>query len=149
MRRANLARAIVAGTLASTFLANVQAPAAAVPLDGEGPASVIVSATVTNADGPSPHFGFSSMLNQVATPVPPPFLPPPFLPPPFLPPPPPPPLPLLPPPPLAPQMAQPPMLPEVPVIPEADSLLLLASGLVALGGLAAFRAVRRRQDDEP
>jgi len=62
----------------------------------------------------------------------PPLLPPPppvVLPPPALAPP-----PLLP----APAIAGAP-LPEVPVIPEADSLLLLAGGLAALGTLAGYR----------
>jgi hypothetical protein len=151
MTRGHRARAIVVGTLAATVLANAQAPAAAAPVDSEAPASVVVSAAVTDADGPSPHFWLSSILNQVATPIPPilpPILAPPILPPPpleFIPPPPP---PLLPPPPPAP-MAQRAMLPEVPVIPEADSLLLLVGGLAALGGLAAVCALRRRQDDEP
>jgi hypothetical protein len=131
--------------MAATFLANVQAPTSAAPLDGEAPASVVVSAAVTDADGPSPRFGFSTMLNQVATPIPPLFLPPPPPPPPPPLPPPLPPISLLPPPMSVPMR---PSMPEVPVIPEADSLLLLAGGLVALGGLAALRAVRRRQDDQ-
>jgi uncharacterized repeat protein (TIGR01451 family) len=72
----------------------------------------------------------------------------PILPPPpleFIPPPPP---PLLPPPPPAPTGAAPRMapFPEVPVIPEADSLFLLVGGLVALGGLVAYRRLRRRDD---
>jgi len=71
----------------------------------------------------------------------------PLLPPPplqFIPPPPP---PLLPPPPPAPMMAPAaPALPSVPVIPEADSLVLLVGGLVALGGLVGYRSLRRRRD---
>jgi hypothetical protein len=75
----------------------------------------------------------------------------PILPPPpleFIPPPPP---PLLPPPPPAPTgaMAAPrAAFPEVPVIPEADSLFLVIGGLVALGGLAGYRSLRRRRDDD-
>src|SRR5579883_759501 len=72
---------------------------------------------------------------------------------PLLPPPPPvllppPPSPLLPPPPPAPAgaISQRAAFPEVPVIPEADSLPLLLSGLAALGALAGWRARRRRQD---
>jgi hypothetical protein len=75
----------------------------------------------------------------------------PILPPPpleFIPPPPP---PLLPPPPPAPlgAMAAPrAAFPDVPVIPEADSLFLVVGGLVALGGLAGYRSLRRRRDDD-
>jgi len=75
----------------------------------------------------------------------------PILPPPpleFIPPPPP---PLLPPPPPAPTgaLAAPrAAFPDVPVIPEADSLFLVVGGLVALGGLAGYRSLRRRRDDE-
>jgi len=74
----------------------------------------------------------------------------PILPPPpleFIPPPPP---PLLPPPPPAPLgavAAARPMV-DVPIIPEADSLFLVIGGLVALGGLAGYRSLRRRRDDE-
>jgi len=32
------------------------------------------------------------------------------------------------------------------VIPEADSLVLLVGGLVALGGLVGYRRLRRRRD---
>ena len=72
----------------------------------------------------------------------PPLLPPPPPPPlAFLPPPPP---PLLPPPPPAPPSARAPF-PEVPVIPEAESLGLLAAGLAGLGVLVA--ALRRRRRD--
>jgi hypothetical protein len=71
----------------------------------------------------------------------------PLIPPPpiqFIPPPPP---PLLPPPPPAPLMAPAaPAMPSVPVIPEADSLVLLVGGLVALGGLVGYRSLRRRRD---
>jgi hypothetical protein len=79
-------------------------------------------------------------------PLPPPFLPQPPLE--FIPPPPP---PLLPPPPprplMGPPMAAAAAMPGVPVIPEADSLFLLAGGLVALGSLVALRSLRRRRDD--
>lgn len=73
-------------------------------------------------------------------PVPPPAPPPP---PPLqvVPPPPP---PLLPPPPPAPMAGR--GLAEVPVIPEADSLFLLAGGLAILGGLVVARTLRRRDD---
>jgi hypothetical protein len=71
----------------------------------------------------------------------------PLLPPPpleFIPPPPP---PLLPPPPPGPLAAPAaPVMPSVPVIPEADSLVLLVGGLVALGGLVGYRSLRRRRD---
>jgi hypothetical protein len=40
----------------------------------------------------------------------------------------------------------PPAYPEVPVIPEADTVGLLAGGLLALGAFAVLRA-RRRHDD--
>ena len=43
----------------------------------------------------------------------------------------------------APGLAAAPVLPGVPVIPEADSLLLLGSGLAALGALVALRRRRR------
>jgi hypothetical protein len=313
MTRGRLLRPIIAVALAATFVANVQASATAALLDGGGPASIAVTTAVTEPDGPSPRFGFSSILSQVATTVtkvatsvtppslgginppgfgpfnpiggggaissalndpnnvialpgstvvstisgtvqdsttgdvidvfdgsltyvsdtggcqvitpasndprrpstvpaniggflacdpittlgggafnftvtftvnanqPPhtepnfnvacvqnapvvgttvtflcdsvagtvvPILPPP--PPPLLlPPPPPPPPPLLPPPPPPVMAGARAPMPEVPVIPEADSLLLLVGGLAALGGLAAFRVVRRRHEDEP
>jgi len=38
-----------------------------------------------------------------------------------------------------------PMRPEVPVIPEADSLLLLGAGLLALGGGHTWRRWKRRR----
>jgi hypothetical protein len=67
---------------------------------------------------------------------------------PLLPPPPPPPLllppPLLPPPP-GPVMQQMPAMPPVPVIPEADSFLLVAVGIIGIGTLAGLRAYRRRK----
>lgn len=63
-------------------------------------------------------------------------------------PPPPPPLELIAPPP--PPIAGPgpgfPGFPEVPVIPEADSLFLLAGGLALVGGLAGWAALRRRSE---
>jgi hypothetical protein len=124
-----------------------------------GAARTVVTHSLAAVDAPSPHFGFGTLNQVVATPpfppVPPPFIVPPILPP-LLPPPPP---PLLPPP--APPLAacppgcpptqvtpQQPMMqfPEVPVIPEADSLALLVGGLAALGILAGWRARRRRDD---
>ncbi|HLH26722.1 MAG TPA: hypothetical protein VK066_29715, partial [Chloroflexota bacterium] len=72
----------------------------------------------------------------------------PVLPPPpleFIPPPPP---PLLPPPPPAPTGAAAPArgaFPEVPVIPEADSLGLLAAGLAGLGAVVGWRGRRPRR----
>jgi hypothetical protein len=78
---------------------------------------------------------------NVVPPIIPPLLPPPPPPPPPLLPPP---L-LLPPPPAAPMMTAPAQaFPAVPVIPEADSLILLVGGLVALGGLVGYRRLRRR-----
>src|SRR5579875_2318144 len=75
-------------------------------------------------------------------PVPPPAPPVPPVPPLQVVPPPPP--PLLPPPPPSPMQGRGPM--EVPVIPEADSLFLLAGGLAILGGLVVARTLRRRDD---
>ncbi|MBX5490934.1 MAG: DUF11 domain-containing protein [Chloroflexi bacterium] len=75
-------------------------------------------------------------------PVPPPVPPVPPAPPLQVVPPPPP--PLLPPPPPAPMAGRGPA--EVPVIPEADSLFLLAGGLAILGGLVVARTLRRRDD---
>lgn len=76
----------------------------------------------------------------IPLPPPPPPPPPPLQ---YIPPPPP---PLLPPPPPAPMQGIGRPMAEVPVIPEADSLFLLAGGLAILGGLVAARTLRRRDD---
>jgi hypothetical protein len=86
-----------------------------------------------------------TFINDPTVILPPP--PPPLLPPPpvqFLPPPPP---PLLPPPPPAPASGAraPASFPEVPVIPETDSVALLALGLAAIGGLAILRRRYRQR----
>ncbi len=102
----------------------------------------------------------TGVVPPIVPPIVPPVVPPPVFPPaapginpPLLPPPPqqfipPPPPPLLPPPPPAPTGAQvvpsAAAYPAVPVIPEADSLLLVVGGLVALGGLVGYRRLRRR-----
>jgi hypothetical protein len=84
----------------------------------------------------------------VVVPNPPPLVPPPgpvFLPPPapvFLPPP----APLLPPPPPSSAASGPPAV-GVPVVPEADSLVLLAIGLGAIGLLALRRRAGHQTDD--
>jgi hypothetical protein len=87
--------------------------------------------------------GQTTTLTFVNDPVtvilpPPPFLPPPPLQ--FIPPPPP---PLLPPPPMAPPSAAA-AAPGVPVIPESDSVTLLAIGLAAIGGFAVLRRRARK-----
>jgi hypothetical protein len=86
------------------------------------------------------------LVRRPVTATPPPALalrpPVPLLPPPLLLPPPGPPAPPPVPPPLVPREGA--AFPEIPVIPEASSLLLfLAGGLVALGGLLAYRRLRR------
>jgi len=98
--------------------------------------SLTSPATGTVAQGPLTCGGVAPVPPLPLPPVPP--LPPPPGPP--LPPPPPP--GLVPPPPLAgPSAVRP---PGVPVIPEADSVFLLAGGLALVGLIAAVRTVRRR-----
>jgi hypothetical protein len=40
-----------------------------------------------------------------------------------------------------------PSYPEVPVIPEADTLFLVAGAVLAIGGLAGYRRLRDRRND--
>jgi hypothetical protein len=55
--------------LAASLLTNWYGPASAALLDGAAPASISVTTAVAEPDGPSPRFGLSSILNQVATSV--------------------------------------------------------------------------------
>jgi hypothetical protein len=114
--------------------------------------TVVFAAGLTSVGtvrGPGP--AALAALGGPPLPPPPPLLPPP--PPPGLLPPPPPPPGLLPPadpmgglalPPSS--LAMPPGYAGIPVVPEADSLVLLAGGLIAVGALASQRWWRRRRE---
>jgi hypothetical protein len=119
-------------TCTATTVGNaLQGAAAVLVFPGVGGAAgpAVGPAIIT---GPGPAAAVAALLPPLLPPGPPPL--------PLLPPPPP---PLLSPPPT--MMGGTMRMPEVPVIPEADSALLLLGGFAALGGLAAWRARRRRE----
>jgi hypothetical protein len=118
-----------------------------VPVQG-GIVTIRFQTATGTADVTGTITGPGGVLRTAAAPLVLPLLPPP--PPPLLLPPLPPPLALPPPGSFGAQMAAGPparamMAPEVPVIPEADTLLLLAVGMAGLGTLATLRAWRRRK----
>ena len=134
---------LTAGGSATVTITVVPTPPAAgatltntVTATAAGLAAGTATTTTPVAGGPFPP-GAPSLVGANLPVVPPPPLE-------FIPPPGPPPFPLAPPP-------GPPGAPrgpfrEVPIIPEADSVFLLVSGLVVLGGLVALRGLRRRDD---
>jgi hypothetical protein len=126
----------VVGTAAGT--SPVGAPVTVTgTVNGSGLPGGTITVTVNNPVGGGTQAVAQGRLNCGNLPPPPPPLPPP---PPPLPPPPPPPPPGAPP--YGPAPRPGPGMPGVPVIPEADSLGLLAGGLVALGVLVGVRKRR-------